>query len=131
MPQPALDPWNRPFWDACAQGKLVFQQCRKTKKAWFPPSPVSPFDLSAGWDWIESKGEGEVLSWVVFHQKYFAGFADRLPYNVAMIKLDNGAVILSNIDAPNEEIQVGRRVAVKFEQRGAVTVPIFGWADSK
>jgi uncharacterized OB-fold protein len=129
MPQPALDPWNKPFWDACAEGRLTFQRCNETGKAWYPPSPVSPYEPTATWDWIESTGKGEVLSWVVFHQKYFPGFSDRMPYNVAMIRLDEGPVLLSNILAPNEEIRIGRRVRVQFEQRGEVSVPVFAWDD--
>jgi uncharacterized OB-fold protein len=129
MPQPALDPWNRPFWAACEENRLIVQRCRATQQTWFPPSPVSPFKPDAGWDWIECSGNGVVQSWVVFHQKYFPGFADRIPYNVAVVRLDEGAVLVSNIDAPNDEIKIGRRVSVRFERRGAVNVPIFAWAD--
>jgi uncharacterized OB-fold protein len=125
MPQPAIDNWNKPFWDACAENRLTAQRCRTTGKTWFPPSPKSPFDIHAEWEWVDSKGRGTVLSWVVFHQKYFPGFGDRLPYNVAMVRLDEGFVLLSNIDAPNDSIRIGQRVAVKFEPRGAVNVPIF------
>lgn len=131
MPQPALDPWNKPFWEACSEGRLLLQRCRQTQKVWFPPSPVSPYELTAGWDWIESAGKGEVVSWVVFHQNYFPGFADRLPYNVAMVRLDEGATLITNIDAPNNEIRIGQRVSVKFERRGEVDVPIFSWEDEK
>jgi uncharacterized OB-fold protein len=131
MPQPALDPWNRPFWKACSEGRLILQRCRQTKEVWYPPSPVSPYQPDAGWDWIDSSGQGVILSWVVFHQRYFAGFADRIPYNVAMVRLDEGAVLISNIDAPNDEIRIGRRVSVKFERRAEVDVPIFTWADGE
>ena len=125
MPQPAIDNWNRPFWDACAEGILSVQRCRDTGKTWFPPAPVSPFSPKGEWEWIRCSGGAEVLSWVVFHQKYFAGFGDRLPYNVAVVKLDEGALMCTNIDAPNETIQIGQRVQVAFEQRGEVNVPVF------
>jgi len=125
MPQPAIDVWNRPFWDACAEGRLTFQRCKATGKAWYPPSPVSPYDLRAEWEWEDSAGQGTIVSWVVFHQKYFAGFADRLPYNVAIVRLDEGFSILSNIAAPNDTIRIGQRVSLAFEQRGNVNVPIF------
>ncbi len=125
MPEPTIDVWNKPFWDACGEGRLIVQRCRGTNKTWYPPSPVSPFDFRAGWEWIECSGRGEVVSWVVFHQKYFAGFADRLPYNCALIQLEEGALVVSNIDAPNDAIRIGQQVAAKFELRGAFNVPIF------
>jgi uncharacterized protein len=129
MPLPLLDVWNKPFWDACNDGRLTVQRCAATGKVWFPPSPVCPFDPGSKWEWVDSAGKGEVLSWVVFHQKYFEGFADRLPYNVAMVRLDEGFVLLTNIDAPNEEIGIGRRVSLKFERRGDFNVPIFVWTE--
>ncbi|GAA4335956.1 OB-fold domain-containing protein [Pigmentiphaga soli] len=125
MPQPAIDVWNKPFWDACAEGRLIVQRCKATGKTWWPPSPVSPFDLRAGWEWIDSAGKGTVMSWVVFHQKYFAGFADRLPYNVAIVRMDEGFSIQSNIAAPNDGIHIGQRVSLAFEKRGNANVPIF------
>jgi len=129
MPQPAIDLWNKPFWDACSENRLIVQRCRNTGKTWYPPSPRSPHDIHSGWDWTECSGRGTVQSWVVFHQKYFLGFSDRMPYNVAMVLLDEGFVLVSNIDAPNDSIRIGQRVAVKFEQRGAVKVPIFSPVD--
>jgi len=125
MPQPKIDPWNKPFWDACREKRLIAQKCRATKGVWMPPSPVSPFAPDAGWDWIECTGAGRILSWVIFHQKYFAGFAERIPYNCAVVELDEGAVLVSNVDGPNEAIQIGRRVRVAFEQRGEFSVPVF------
>ena len=129
MPQPAIDVWNKPFWDACSENRLIVQLCQATKKTWFPPSPVSPYNPKGSWNWIQSTGKGEVLSWVVFHQKYFPGFAERIPYNVTMVRLDEGFDLVTNIDAPNDEIAIGRRVSLRFERRGDVNVPIFVWAD--
>ena len=125
MPEPAIDPWSKPFWDACESSRLTVQRCRKTGKTWFPPSAVSPFAPEAGWDWTECSGRGKVLSWVVFHQKYFTGFADRLPYNCVLVQLDEGARMVSNLDEPNDVIKIGQNVTVAFERRGSFSVPIF------
>ncbi len=125
MPQPAIDEWNWPFWDFCNSNKLCIQRCRGSGKTWFPPSPISPFEPKAGWDWVECSGRAEVLSWVVFRHTYFAGFADRMPYNVAVVHLDEGAQMCTNILVPNDAIRIGLRVKVTFERRGAVNVPVF------
>lgn len=129
MPEPTIDNWNRPFWDAAREKRLIVQRCRSTGQSWFPPSPVSPFDLKGGWDWIDCSGKGTILSWVVFHQKYFAGFADRIPYNCALVQLEEGARLVSNILAPNDAIRIGQKVAVAFEERGAFSVPVFSIAE--
>ena len=125
MPEPSIDPWNKPFWDACNDDKLVLQRCRETGRTWYPPGPVSPFAPRAGWDWVECSGRAKVLSFVVFHQKYFSGFADRLPYNCALVGLEGGARMVSNIMNANDEIEVGQEVELSFERRGAFNVPVF------
>ncbi len=125
MPEPAIDPWNEPFWKACDENKLIVQRCRETQRTWFPPSPVSPYAPEAGWDWLECSGKAEILSFVIFHQKYFGGFADRIPYSCAIVRLEEGATLVSNIDAPNDQIKIGQPVKVAFERRGAFNVPIF------
>jgi uncharacterized OB-fold protein len=124
-PEPLLDVWNKPFWDACAEGRLMVQRCKATGRCWFPPGPVSPFAPKAGWEWITSSGKAEVASFVVFHQKYFDGFADELPYNVAMVRLDEGATLVTNVRAANESLHVGMKVGVFFERRGSFSVPLF------
>ncbi len=66
-----------------------------------------------------------MLSWVVFHQKYFPGFAERIPYNVAMVRLDEGFDLVTNIDAPNDEIAIGRVCHCGSNGRGDVNVADF------
>jgi uncharacterized protein len=125
MPQPQIDNWNKTFWDACRERRLIAQKCRATKQLWLPPAPISPFVPRAGWDWVQCSGFGTVVSWVVFHQQYFAAFADRIPYNCAIVNLDEGPKMVTNISAPNDAIEIGQRVTVAFEPRGDFVVPIF------
>lgn len=125
MPKPIIDNWNRPFWDACADRRLIVQRCQETGKTWLPPSPISPFAPAAKWEWTECSGAGTVLSWIVFHQVYFSGFSDRAPYNVALVRLDEGATMLSNVLGGNDNIEIGQRVTVDWEMRENFNVPVF------
>jgi uncharacterized protein len=114
-PKPLLDNWNKPFWTACAEHKLVLQRCKATGQCFFPPAPVSPFTGRPDWEWITASGKGTVWSWVVFHQGYFGGMKDELPYPVVMVKLDEGPYLLTNIDGMAvEDIAIGKRVSVRF-----------------
>lgn len=124
-PNPIVDLWSEPFWEACRDKRLMVQRCNDTGQCWFPPSPVSPFSPKASWQWTQCSGKGEVVSWVVFHQKYFDGFADELPYNVAMVKLAEGPVLITNVRAPNDQLSIGMAVTVSFEQREKYAVPVF------
>jgi uncharacterized OB-fold protein len=114
-PKPLLDNWNRPFWDACREHKLVLQRCKATGQCFFPPAPVSPFTGRPEWEWITASGRGTLWSWVVFHQGYFPGMKDELPYPVVMVKLDEGPYLLTNIDGMwVEDLTIGMRTSVRF-----------------
>ncbi|MBN8941145.1 MAG: OB-fold domain-containing protein [Rhizobiales bacterium] len=114
-PKPVIDVWNRPFWEACREHRLILQRCSATGKCFFPPAPVSPFTGKPAWDWVTASGGGELWSFVVFHQSYFDGMKDEMPYPVAMVKLDEGPYLMTNlvgIDAA--EATIGMRLAVRF-----------------
>jgi uncharacterized protein len=114
-PKPLLDNWNKPFWAACAEKKLVLQRCRETGQCFFPPAPVSPFTGRPDWEWVDASGKGTLWSWVVFHQGYFPGMRDELPYPVVMVKLDEGPYLLTNIDGMEEDdLAIGMRMEVRF-----------------
>ncbi|WP_187830293.1 Zn-ribbon domain-containing OB-fold protein [Siccirubricoccus phaeus] len=114
-PTPLVDNWNKPFWAACAEGKLVLQRCKATGKCFFPPAPVSPFTGRPDWEWITASGRGTLWSFVVFHQSYFPGMRDELPYPVVMVKLEEGPYLLTNIEGLEPEaLKIGMRMAVRF-----------------
>ena len=113
-PLPKIDVWNKPFWDA-TQEEIFLAQKDAEGNVWFPPSPVSPFTRSDQWKWVRLSGHGRVASWVVFHQKYFSGFAEDIPYNVALVELKEGPRIITNlVGLANEDIQIGMDVELVF-----------------
>jgi uncharacterized OB-fold protein len=125
-PMPVIDVWNKPFWDATREG-VFMAQGDEEGHVWFPPSPVSPFTHSDRWEWVALSGRGVVVSWVVFHQKYFAGFADALPYNVAAVQLQEGPLIYTNlVDLKGMPISSGLKVRLQFcEMDGRFQLPVF------
>lgn len=127
-PRPLVDNWNRPFWAACSEGRLLLQRCAGTQKCFFPPAPVSPFTGRPDWDWIEASGEGELFSFVVFHQSYFPGMKDELPYPVAMVRLKEGPVLLTNLDGMTAaDCRIGMALRVRFPGGpDGFTLPQFG-----
>lgn len=127
-PKPLVDNWNRPFWEACNEGRLVLQRCAGTGKCFFPPAPVSPFTGRPDWAWIEASGEGELFSFVVFHQSYFPGMKDELPYPVAMVRLKEGPFLLTNLDGMGAaDCRIGMALRVRFPGGpDGVSLPQFG-----
>ena len=126
-PLPDITPVTRPFWEGARAHKLLIQRCRRCGHVRFPPAPVCPECLAPATDWVEARGRGEVVSWVVFHQVYFEGFRAEAPYNVTLVRLDEGPSLLTNVvGIPNERLKVGMPVEVVFEEATPeVTLPKF------
>ena len=102
------------------RGELAYQFSPTANAAVFYPRVVCPFTGSDDLQWRISKGLGTVYATtVVTPQK-----GD--PYNVALIDLDEGFQMLSNIiDCDTNDLAVGMRVQVEFREVGQLTLPYF------
>lgn len=85
------------YWQEMQHGRLVFARCRRCDNAWLPPRAECPSCLEADWVWEEASGRGKLISWVVYHVAYHPAFEDRLPYNVAIVELDEGPRLITNL----------------------------------
>ena len=72
--------------------------------------------------------KGRLISWVVYHQASHPAFADRVPYNVAVVELDERARLITNVLADEEELQIERPVVLQIEQEAGVSLPRFALA---
>ncbi|MGZ8196795.1 MAG: Zn-ribbon domain-containing OB-fold protein [Burkholderiales bacterium] len=126
-PLPTLTEENRPFWEGAREGRLVMQKCGACGHIRYPISHVCPDCLSYEFEWTPLSGRGEVFSYVVFYQLYNKAFADDIPYNVALIQLDEGPRMMSNIvGADNDAVKVGDKVEAAFEKAtDEITIPKF------
>lgn len=125
--RPTVNEVNRPFWDGCRRGELLLQRCRHCGRLRYPAAVVCPDCLSAEAQWQPMSGRGRVFSFVVFHRAYHPAWEARVPYNVALIELDEGPIMLSNVVAiDNATLAVGLPVAVAFEAVDeSLIIPVF------
>jgi uncharacterized OB-fold protein len=124
---PQIDDANRPFWDGCREGVLRIQGCSDCGHLRYPISIVCPKCLSTDATWEPMSGRGEVYTFGIFRHAYNDGWRERVPYNVALVQLDEGPTLISNVVgiAP-EALRVGLPVTVVFEAvTDEVTVPQF------
>ena len=114
-PVPTED--THPYWEHCAEHELRMQRCEECGHIRFPPSVLCPRCLSEESEWTRLSGRGRVWSWVVFHRAYYPGYAADVPYNTAIVELDEGPRMHSNIvDCENDDIHIGMPVEVVFER---------------
>ena len=126
-PVPRPSPESRVFWDGAKEKKLMLPRCKACGQFWFPPSQRCRHCLSADFAWIESKGQGRIYSFVVYHRVYHPAFEQDVPYVVAIVELDEGPRLLSNIvETPAGEVRCDARVRVVFDEcRSGMAIPQF------
>lgn len=127
-PVPVPDHLTSPFWAACKNRELRIQRCLKCASVRFPPGPVCLQCRSVEAEWLLSNGRGKVYSWIVVRHPIPAEiYAKDVPYVVALIELEEGVRMPSNIiGCDPESINPGMAVEVVFEDvSDAVTLPRF------
>ena len=106
---------SRPFWDACARHELQLQHCQACGRFWFPPSNRCQHCWSDDFSWEPVSGLAEVFSFTVYRRAYAPELADQLPYVVAVVELDEGPRLITNIvGCAPEAVRVGLPVQVTF-----------------
>ena len=125
LPHPTED--TEPYWEYAAKRELRMQKCKSCGHLRFPPSVICPRCWSQESEWTKLSGRGRVWSWVIFHQAFYPGYADDVPYNTAIIQLEEGPSLHTNvIGCRNQDIYIGMPVEVVFEQvTDEVTLPKF------
>jgi len=67
-------------------------------------------------EWTRLSGKGKVYSYVIFHLAYHPAYENDIPYAVAIIQLDEGPRMESNIvGCRMEDIEVDMPVEVSFD----------------
>ncbi len=94
---PIPSPESVPYWAGAREHRLLVQKCRACGNHWHPPSTICPACGARDCDWVESCGKGRVFSFVTYHRIYNKGWEGELPYVVAVIELEEGARMLSNV----------------------------------
>jgi len=124
-PVPEFDDVTTPFWEACARHELVLQYCASCGAVRHPPRPVCPSCLSWEYEWKPASGRATVWSWVVAHPPVLPAFADKAPYNVIVVELDEGVRMVGNLlDVDAAEIHEGMPVEIAWEDvEDGVTLP--------
>lgn len=114
--QPAINDLNAPFWTASAQGRLALPHCLSSNRAFWPPSPTSPFVTEGAVDWRDVVPEGRLLSMVVYRRPYLAELSDQLPYGIALVEMVDDVRIFVHVRDPDgaDMPAIGQPVSLVF-----------------
>jgi uncharacterized protein len=125
-PLPRLDAENRPFWTGGAVGELRIMRCQDCQTFIHPPRPVCRNCLSENVAPQAVAGTGAVDTFTINYQKWHP--AAEVPYIIARVALDGvpGVYLTTNIiGCAVDEVDIGDRVRVTFQQQDDVYLPLF------
>ena len=127
LPAPDDSPLWEPFWAATREGHVVFLRCPHCGNAFLPARRECPNCLLPGARWEQASGQARLISWVVYHRAPNAAFDGRVPYTVAIVELDEGPRMTTNIVGVEdpESLHIEQRLSLRIEQEVGLAVPRF------
>jgi hypothetical protein len=125
LPEPSIE--TEKFWSAVQERRLVMPKCEACGTVNFPPRVACEACTKADFTWTEMSGRGKVYSYTVYHRVYHPAFKEKVPYVVAVVELEEGPRIISNIvGVPLAEVTCDMPVAVMYDEvRDGYLIPKF------
>jgi uncharacterized OB-fold protein len=115
-PLPTPDHESAEFWRRVAAHRMALQRCRGCGAVRFYPRALCPACLQAEAEWVEVSGRGTVYAFTVCHRPVSEAFAAMTPYIVALVDLDEGVRVMTNlVDCPPAAARVGLRVRLAYQ----------------
>ncbi|TMW11972.1 nucleic acid-binding protein [Alloalcanivorax gelatiniphagus] len=125
-PGPQASPLSQPFWDGCRERRLRLQYCPDSDRWVFYPRALDPHSWSTNLQWRDASGRGTVASFIVVHKPGHPAFQDEVPYVVALIDLEEGPRMLSNVvGCAPDQVRIGQPVRVHWVEQGGEVLPKF------
>jgi len=113
-PVPAIDPVSQPYWEFTLDGVLSIQHCGSCGSTQFYPRPIC-VTCGAVPALVPASGRGTVHTFSIIRQNGMQPFKQQLPYVVAIVELEEGPRLMSNIiDCDVDAVEIGSAVEVEF-----------------
>jgi uncharacterized OB-fold protein len=115
-PRPTIDPDSREFWRAAGNGILELSRCTACGR-WEHPPRENCTDCGAVTHMEPSAGIGVVYSYIVVHHNTIPGFADVLPFAIALVEFEDGCRLPARVTGEyDRETLIGSTVRAEFER---------------
>jgi len=116
LPIPAADEASAPFFAGAKERKLMLVRCSQCGQHRLPGRERCADCWSEESEWVEASGRGKLYTFGIMHQQYHPAFAEITPYNYALVELNEGPRLVTNIvDCPNEELRTDMPVEAVYD----------------
>jgi uncharacterized OB-fold protein len=126
-PLPDETALTAPFWQAARERRLVIQRCTGCGKFRWPPEVACYECGSLENEWAPVGGGATLYTWTVAHPPLLPYFQRRSPWPIAVVELDEGARLVTNlVDIDPEHFEIGMPLEAAFQDIGdGVTLVVF------
>ena len=128
LPSP-ITPEAQPYWDGLKENKLMLPKCDDCGKPFFYPRVLCPNCHSRNISWMQASGRGKLYSFQIAYRSLNRAFKVKLPCVMAMIELEEGPRVMSNlinIEPDPTVVKCDMPVEVVFEkQNDDITLALF------
>lgn len=127
---PPLTELTRDYWQGCRAGELRLQSCQACGQYQFYPRNICSHCSSVDLQWARASGRGKVASFTIVRRGISQAY--KAPYVVALIDLEEGPRMMSNIVGETSgDIAIGRLVTADFEAWSEeISMPVFRLVDA-
>ena len=133
-PIPVPTPETRPFWDATRRHELALPRCRACGRLHYYPRGSCPHCLSGDLAWERLSGRGRLHTFTIVYRGQ-RGFPLGEPYVIAIVELDEGPRMMSNlvgVAMDTAAVRIGMPVEVVFEDvSDTIALPRFRPAETR
>lgn len=122
---PETDGYAGAYWKAASEGKLLIQRCAACGNHQHYGRPMCLACGARDPDWVGASGKGTVWSFTTVYRGPYEDLPT--PYVVALVRLEEGVVLLSHIVGTDpEQVQCDQPVELMFQDfRDGVRLPVF------
>lgn len=126
-PLPEILPETREYWEAAKRHDLLLQKCMDCGQIIYFPRFICFKCLSENLGWFKASGYGIIYSYTIIRQPAHQSFEQDVPYVYAIIEVDEGSRMISNIvNIDPEKVKIGMKVKVIFEDVSReISIPKF------
>ena len=119
VPHPNIE--TQFFWDKVQEDQLWLQYCNDCRAFYFYPRFFCPKCLGKNVEWKQASGRGKLHTYMINHRAA-PGFDAEAPYAIAVVELDEGVRMMSNIHGVEntpEKLVLDMPLRVTFEEINA------------
>lgn len=130
-PLPRITEDSEPYWRSAREHATRIQRCTSCATHRFYPSRICHRCGGADTEWVPIGGQGTVYSYTVVERAGVGAFAERMPFTIVLVTLDEGPTMMANLlDATGDDVvegvSIGMRVQMSYEDvTDDVTLPVF------